>query len=202
MVTADLDPGVSRPSTRFGERRRKRLAALGVVVAVAFISVVIVEALSRSSTVDPANLVGPAGRPAPTFALQGLRHPADVVSLASFRGQPLVINFWSSWCIPCRTEMPVLEGAFQTEGGKVAFLGIDSNDTSKGAMAFLAQVHVTYPVASDPHGDLAASYGLVGLPITVFVSPSGKVLGRHIGQLSAGALQADLTAAFGARPSG
>ena len=198
------DPALEpKPAPRgLGVSRRPWLVGLVIVVALSAISIVAVEVLSPASTADPANLEGPTGRPAPAFALPGLQRPADVVSLASFRGRPLVINFWSSWCIPCRTEMPLLESAFRSGGGKVAFVGIDTNDTSDAADAFIAQVHVTYPLASDPRSDLSVPYGLVGLPITVFISPSGKILGRHIGQLNAGTLQADLRAAFGVETSG
>jgi cytochrome c biogenesis protein CcmG/thiol:disulfide interchange protein DsbE len=173
-----------------------------ILVVLAAISLAAVGVLSPASTADPANLVGPTGQPAPAFALPGLLRPADRVSLVSFRGKPLVVNFWSSWCIPCRTEMPLLESAFRSDGGKVAFVGIDSNDTSEAADAFAAQVQVTYPLAADLHGDLSVPYGLFGLPITVFISPSGKILGRHIGQLNAGTLRADLRAAFGVETSG
>jgi cytochrome c biogenesis protein CcmG/thiol:disulfide interchange protein DsbE len=195
-----LEPNPAPPG--LGGLRRQWLVGLVIVVVLSAISIVAVEVLSPASTADPANLEGPTGQPAPAFALPGLQHPAVVVSLSSFRGKPLVINFWSSWCIPCRTEMPLLESAFRNGGGKVAFVGIDTNDTSDAADAFAAQVHVTYPLASDPHSDLSVPYGLVGLPITVFISPSGKILGRHFGQLDAGALQADLRAAFGVATSG
>lgn len=206
VPTADNPTGTAsepNPAPRgLGGSRRRWFVGLVVVAVLSAISIVAVEVLSPASTAEPANLEGPTGRPAPAFALPGLQRPADVVSLGSFRGRPLVINFWSSWCIPCRTEMPLLETAFRNGGGKVAFVGIDTNDTAGAADAFAAQVHVTYPLASDPHSDISVLYGLVGLPITVFISPSGKILGRHFGQLDAGTLRADLRAAFGVETSG
>jgi peroxiredoxin len=93
--------------------------------------------------------------------------------------------------------MPLLEAAFRAEHGKVAFLGVDSNDTDSAAKAFLAQVHVTYPAVSDPTASLATTYGLFGLPTTVFISPTGKVVGRHIGELQAATLRSALHEAFG-----
>jgi cytochrome c biogenesis protein CcmG/thiol:disulfide interchange protein DsbE len=93
--------------------------------------------------------------------------------------------------------MPLLEAAFRAEHGKVAFLGVDSNDTASAAKAFLSQVHVTYPAVSDPTASLATSYGLFGLPTTVFISPTGKIVGRHIGELQADTLRAGLHEAFG-----
>jgi cytochrome c biogenesis protein CcmG/thiol:disulfide interchange protein DsbE len=93
--------------------------------------------------------------------------------------------------------MPLLESAFRAEHGKVAFLGVDSNDTASAAKAFLAQVHVTYPAVSDPTASLASRFNLVGLPTTVFISPTGKIVGRHIGELQANTLRAALHEAFG-----
>jgi cytochrome c biogenesis protein CcmG/thiol:disulfide interchange protein DsbE len=92
--------------------------------------------------------------------------------------------------------MLLLEATFRAEHGKVAFLGIDANDTSNAARAFLARVHVTYPAVSDPSGSIAVEYGLYGLPTTVFVSSSGKLVGRHIGELNTDTLRAALQEAF------
>lgn len=108
-----------------------------------------------------------------------------------------MVNFWASWCVPCRIEMPLLERTFRSERGKVAFVGIDSNDTPSAARKFLALVHVTYPVISDPNGRVSVKYGLIGFPTTIFISSTGKVLGRHIGQINSSTLRAALREAFG-----
>jgi hypothetical protein len=92
--------------------------------------------------------------------------------------------------------MPLLEKASRGWRGRIAFLGIDTNDTKAAALAFMAQVHVTYPSAFDPNGTLALTYGLYGLPVTVFISANGQVQGRHIGELHADTLQAALSQAF------
>jgi hypothetical protein len=95
--------------------------------------------------------------------------------------------------------MPLLEGAYRAEQGAVQFVGIDTDDTRHSALRFLRQVHVTYPslVLSDPGSPIVASYGLVGLPITVFISPSGVVMGRHFGPMNAATLSAAIRLAFG-----
>ena len=164
---------------------------LSILVAVG-----IWQALANGPGADSKALSGPAGSPAPNFALPSLRDSRHALSLEAFRGRPLVINFWASWCVPCRTEMPVLEASFRTEGNKVAFVGIDVNDTSSAARAFLRQVHVTYPVAFASSTSISTGYDLFGLPTTVFISPSGKILGRHLGQLDTATLHAALHEAF------
>ncbi len=174
----------------------KRLALVILVLFALFFAVAIWQALSSAPTADSAALVGPRGHPAPAFSLPPLSAPSHEVSLSAFQGKPLVVNFWASWCIPCRTEMPLLEKAYRAERGRVIFLGIDSNDSASGARAFLAQVHVTYVTVSDADGSVANRFGLYGLPTTIFISPSGKILGRHIGQLRADTLRTALGEAF------
>ena len=170
--------------------------ALVAIVCAALVGVTVWQASSASHSNDSNHLVGRTGLPAPVFSLPNLVATGRTISLADFRGKPLVINFWASWCIPCRTEMQLLERAHRAAGGQVQFLGIDSNDTAGPAVAFLSQVHVTYPVASNEGGTVANDYALFGLPTTVFISSGGLIVGRIIGQLHDGALRKALGEAF------
>jgi len=187
------------PVTTVGTPRRRLKVRWWIVigVAAAFLAFGIFQGLSSSPDARANQLSGPSGARAINFSLPSVTNSHRVLSLKSFRGRSLVINFWASWCVPCRTEMPLLEKAYRAEGGNVAFVGIDTNDTPAAARAFLAKVHVTYPVASDTNGSLALKYGLFGLPTTIFISATGKVLGRHIGQFYANTLSAALRQAFG-----
>ncbi len=169
------------------------MASIGVLVLVV---VAALEAKSSGSSSTPDPLVGRTDKPAPAFALPSLTNSPATISLASLRGRPLVINFWASWCVPCRTEMPLLEKAFRAEHGRVQFLGIDSNDTPGAARAFLKQIGVTYPAVSDGGGSVAIRYGLFGLPTTVFISASGAIVGRSIGELHPNSLPTALREAF------
>jgi len=137
------------------------------------------------------------GRPAPPWSLPALRHPGDVVSFAGFAGRPVVVNFWASWCPPCRKEMPALAAAARRLAGKVDFVGVDTNDSRPAAIAFAAKTGVAYPLGFDPHGDLASTYGVYGLPTTFFVSAQGRLLGRQVGAMTGGRLAQLLTATFG-----
>ncbi|HVX23346.1 MAG TPA: TlpA disulfide reductase family protein [Acidimicrobiales bacterium] len=177
--------------------RRGKLMVLGAIIVVALGGVAAWQVASRPRGDSPAVLVGRTGASTPAFSLPNLVNPVTEISPSELRGKPLVINFWASWCVPCRTEMPLLENAYRGEEGKVVFLGIDTNDTSTAARTFLARLHVTYPVVSDVGGAVAIQYGLYGLPTTVFVSPTGKIVGRHIGQLNQATLRTALNEAFG-----
>ena len=121
------------------------------------------------------------GRPAPTFAAPGLA--GGQVELASFRHRPVLLNFFASWCIPCRDELPLLQRASQA--GEATVVGVVFDDSSTNARDFMAKLHVTYPAVADD-GKIAKAYGVglkPGLPVTYAISPSGVLAARHLGQL-------------------
>jgi len=103
------------------------------------------------------------------------------VSTASDRGRFTVVNFWASSCSACTSEMPDFEAEYRAFGGKVAFLGVDVSDPAGAGKAFAAKYGVDYPLAVDPTGAAAGRFRVTGLPYTVILSPSGKVLVRHPG---------------------
>jgi cytochrome c biogenesis protein CcmG/thiol:disulfide interchange protein DsbE len=122
-----------------------------------------------------------AGEPAPTFTLQRLDRDT-VLDLASLRGKPVVLNFWASWCIPCKREAGVLEQSWQryrTRG--LTIVGIDANDADADARRFMRAHDITYPVVRDPNGSIAAdSYNVADLPMTFFVDRRGRLVGTPI----------------------
>jgi len=191
------ETGQAETGRRPGRRRRWLVAGAVVTLSVAVGGALYADLSNRDTGItDP--LVERTGAPAPPFSLPELGAPGRTVSLADFQGKPLVINFWASWCFPCQTEMPLLEQAYRSAHGTVQFLGIDTDDTKRAAISFTARLHVTYPSLFMPtRGAITVSYGLIGLPITIFISRSGTMLGRHIGQLNAATLHAALVMAFG-----
>jgi cytochrome c biogenesis protein CcmG, thiol:disulfide interchange protein DsbE len=124
------------------------------------------------------------GRPAPAFELPNLDESKGTVSLASFRGKPVLVNFWATWCTPCIEEMPMLEAAHRREGAKVAFLGIDRQDFRPDAQAFLRRAGVTYESAYDRDGELDDAYRLRGMPTSVFIDAGGRVVDQVTGPLT------------------
>jgi thiol-disulfide isomerase/thioredoxin len=131
----------------------------------------------------------PTGRGTPitgvrTTMLPCLSSPHRQVSAAAVHGQPQVINFWASWCKPCRREARLLEAAHRAAGDRVLFLGVDSRDTRSAALSFLASSNVTYPQVSDETGIFAARIGLQGIPDTLVVNASGHIVYRWFGELT------------------
>jgi cytochrome c biogenesis protein CcmG, thiol:disulfide interchange protein DsbE len=97
--------------------------------------------------------------------------------IAALRGYPIVVNVWASWCGPCRVEFPVLQKLAARYGKKVAFLGIDSQDSDDAAATFLGEEPVPYPSYTDPDKEIARSIGAdVGFPDTAFYDESGKLV--------------------------
>jgi len=115
------------------------------------------------------------GDPAPDGPLPRLEG-GGTGSLADYRGRWVLVNFWASWCIPCREEAPALE-RFQQRHGGAAFtvLGIDSRDLSEDGRDFVRQYGLSYPQLRDGDGDAAHEYGTTGVPENFLVDPAGKV---------------------------
>lgn len=166
------------------------LAAGLAVVAIAATSV----GATRS---NHAGATSVGGRPAPAFDLPRLGIDGERVRLADLAGRPVVINFWASWCVPCRREMPALQAAAEKLGGRVAFVGVNHQDGRTPAAEFERKVGVAYPSGYDPDGVVALDYGLVGLPTTVLVDAAGQIVARRIGEVTEDQLLGLVADAFG-----
>lgn len=119
--------------------------------------------------------------PAPEFTLERLDGEGEL-SLASLRGKAVVLNFWASWCGPCREEMPLLQDGWERWRDRdVVFVGIDVKDFRGDARDFLAEYGVTYPNVFDGKGWTVGRYGVTGFPETYFVDADGDVVYRIAG---------------------
>jgi cytochrome c biogenesis protein CcmG, thiol:disulfide interchange protein DsbE len=128
---------------------------------------------------------------APDFSLQTF--DGTSVHLADFRGKTVVVNFWASWCVPCKDEQPTLEAASKRyDSSKVTFVGVNMQDTREDALGFLNQYHVTYPVVVDPDGKVYINYGVVGVPETYVIDPNGRIQRKLVGPVDESQLTASL----------
>lgn len=124
------------------------------------------------------------GQEVPGFTLSRVDAPGKL-SLSSLRGKAVVVNFWASWCIPCKQEAPLLESAWRRWRSRgVVVVGVDSNDFVGEARRFMRKYGVTYPVVNDGPASVARDYGVVFLPETFFVAQNGRLTGHLAGQIS------------------
>jgi len=115
--------------------------------------------------------------PTPDFTLptpEGKR-----LSLKSFRGKIVFLNFWASWCIPCREEMPTMERLYQEfKNREFVILAVNVKDKRSDALAFIKELKLTYPIVFDPDGEVGLLYGAWGLPTTYLIGAKGEGLAR------------------------
>jgi len=159
--------------------------AVPILVAVLVVGLIVFEIASAGSDGKPE----PAP-PLPTAVLQG---PAT--TLASLRGKPALVNFWASWCDPCRKEAPELERFDRSLRGDAALVGVDYTDKSDNARDFIRQYGWTFPVLSDPDGIYGARFRFSGLPTTVVLDSRGRILETLRGPQTAADLRQALNSA-------
>jgi cytochrome c biogenesis protein CcmG, thiol:disulfide interchange protein DsbE len=117
---------------------------------------------------------------APAFTLDRLDGRGKL-SLASLRGKAVVLNFWASWCVPCKEESPRLQSFWEANRGKgVVVVGIDAQDFDFDANRFVNRYKLTYPILRDKHGSTLGHYGISGFPETWFVDRRGRLVGKHV----------------------
>ena len=127
---------------------------------------------------SPARSTGDRPSPLRRFACRRFG-PGDL-SLASYRGKVVVVNFWASWCVDCKLEAHALATAERRWSGKnVVFLGVDGQDLGSAAKSYMRRYDVSYPVARDINGTAYKTWGVTGFPETFFVTPAGQVVPPH-----------------------
>jgi thiol-disulfide isomerase/thioredoxin len=135
-----------------------------IAAVVALIAIVLLSGTSKRSE---------TGRPAPQLPTAVLIPPQ--VTLASLRGEPAAINFWASWCTPCRKEAPDLERVARSLHGRARLVGVDWSDGISAARSYVSQNHLTYPNLIDSKGVAGSNFGLEGLPTTFILDSQGKI---------------------------
>ena len=161
---------------------RLRLGAqvAAVAVVVALLGLLIWKVAQGESEVT-AELARGGAPVAPSFTLERLDGKGDL-ALESLRGKSVVLNFWASWCGPCRDEMPLLQQGWKRwEDRNVVFVGIDIDDLRSDARSFLKRFGVTYANVYDGKSSTVGRYGATGVPETFFIDPDGRIRWRIAG---------------------
>ncbi len=137
---------------------------------------------AQAAGYDTAQTLPPLPKPfaAPDFTLQG--EDGKTYRLSDYRGKVVVLNFWATWCPPCRYEMPSMERAHKkVQGEKIVLLAISVGDSEDQVFEFTGQYPVTFPLLLDTEGAIVKKYPVIGMPTTFVIDPRGMVTHRAIG---------------------
>jgi len=167
-----------------------------VLIVGSIITAALVTVLYFALGNDPQHIDSPlVGNVAPPFTLKAVGS-GEAIDLTRFRGKPVVLNFWATWCRPCWDEHPVLTENAQLMGDRVQFVGVVFQDDEKKITDFLQQRGWAYPTLVDDRGKTAIAYGVGGVPETFFLDKNGKIVAKFDGPMSSDILQSNLRKAM------
>ena len=158
-------------------RRGFSLGSFVLLGAIVIVAIIFALQLARQKQTQPT-----AG-PAPDFTVT--TYDGEEISLSALRGQVVVVNFWASWCIPCRDEAPILEAAWQRYRDQgVVILGIAYVDTPTNSLAFMDEFDITYPNAPDTGTRISGAYHITGVPETFVIDKDGQIAAFYFAQVT------------------
>jgi peroxiredoxin len=193
MSTARLNSRQTLKQQREAQQRKTRVQNIALIVGgVVLIGAVLI--LGFAALPGQATGVGPAqiGQPMANFALpdlQGVTH-----AIADYKGRPVLINAWATWCPPCKAEMPALHDFYlkhKAEGFEL--LAINSGESREAVQDFINRTGFTFPVLVDPSKGVLDGLGVSGLPTSIWVGRDGTVKTIHVGGLTPAAIEQQLT---------
>lgn len=169
-------------------------SVIAVLVAVAIVALLVFGLVMKGNS----RLA--VGETAPSPTLPKLDEPGSG-SLKEYRGKWVLVNFWASWCVPCRDEAPALEKFQKEHGGKTfTVLGIDTQDLSDDGTKFAEQFELSYPQLHDGNGDTGHEFGTTGVPENYLVEPNGKLAWGVAGPVDARILEEHVTPLIPPKP--
>lgn len=181
-----MDGGAIAEPGGAGRRLTVRSKSALAVAAAVLLAIGVVIGLTASSQAAKTPAKPQAAK---NFTLAALGQPGHTISLAALAGQPVIINFFASWCGPCKHETPLLASFYRSHHGKILVIGIDANDENSPALKFVKAEGVQYPVATDPYpARVTVSYGVLALPQSFFLNSRHMIVKHVVGSLTAAEL--------------
>jgi len=159
-------------------------------------AVTVAPAVTGAVQEKPAEAAGPKPMANLAKVFNVYTDAGEKVNLIDMRGKPTVVNFFASWCGPCKMEMPHFEEAYKTYGEEINFMMVNlcayGNDTKENGKALVAEGGWTFPVYFDTEGEAVVAYSVRSMPTTIFVSADGELVTKRIGMLTKEQLQSDI----------
>lgn len=194
MSIGEQTPAARRPTQRGLTRRELIMAIGGALAGLLVIALVWVVVGSNAQPAGPS--VGETRRPAPDFTLQGL--DGSTVRLSDYRGKVVLVNFWGTWCEPCKEETPALQEAYRRLSGQgLMVIGVDLRNQERAGpagdadvRAFAERYSVTYPIALDVAGETARAYQIFPLPTSFFIDQAGVMRFVRVGMVTTSDVEA------------
>ena len=160
----------------------KGIAILVLAILISLFTIFLATGLSNRTSVTGRSGEQLIGEKSPEFLAAAI--DGDSVSLSNYLGSPIVLNFWASWCPPCRDETPHFEKMWRLYRQKgVVLIGINVQDTVADADRYIKEFDVTFTNAIDKDGKIMVDYGVTGLPVTFFINREGIIIGRWVGSI-------------------
>jgi len=132
------------------------------------------------------------GEPPPDFSTT--TPDGEPIALSDYRGSVVALNFWATWCVPCRAEMPALQNASETyASGELIIIGVNAGESPRQVRAFLDEYGLTFPIALDRNGSIADLYGVRVFPTTIWIDAEGNVQAEHFGPLTVDQIEGYVT---------
>lgn len=136
---------------------------------------------------------------APEFSLKSL--DGETYSLSALHGKWVIVNFWATWCTPCRAEMPLFQSIYEHYAGKIEILAVNDSDTVEDVEAYRDELGLSFPLLLEPTQETLNQYKVLGLPITVIVDPQGNIAWQRFGEVDLGEFENTVDEFLTSKPS-
>jgi cytochrome c biogenesis protein CcmG, thiol:disulfide interchange protein DsbE len=163
-------------------RNKALLFLVGGLLVGLGLGFIVLKAATQSPTEQPRPDPPSTGARMTDFEVEGLS--GTKIKLSSFQGKPVVLNFWATWCPPCREEMPLIQSYSKRFDGKVVFIGLNYGEDVVTVQKYVTALKITFPIWLDPNGKVSNLYYVEDYPNTFFIDSQGVLRAQHIGQLS------------------
>lgn len=164
---------------------KKNYFVLGTIVLAIIVAIAVIEINKPRSSVSKQtgeNIGIGIGKTAPDFELKDLS--GKDVKLSDFRGKNVVLNFWASWCPPCREEMPEFQKIYSENQDNLVVIGVNLQESRENAESFVKRLGITFPILLDPNAQVKDMYNVFTQPVTYFIDANGKIVGKKFGPLT------------------